>query len=569
MKPEKATTEHFIYGLALLLAACIRFIGLGNNPLTDSEARWALQAFAAANGSHALLGPQPGYILLTGASFFVAGASDFLARFWPALAGTLLVLAPYLFREHLGKKAAVVLALGLALEPALVAASHQADGRMLALSAVVFALGFALKGNAPLAGIAAGLSLLGGPSVWNGLIAVVLGFGAGRLLARKPVEGGQPVQLNGRSMALRAAGTVVFVGTLFGFLPGGLSALGESLVSFLQGWVGGAGTPILLMLIGWIVLSPLVILFGVSGMIRTLLHRDPVDETLFWIWAFSFLIFLAYPARQVADLAWGSVPLLAIAARQVGRLSGIAGFCVPVLGYAFLVAVLGFSVSLSYQGLLANLPPEQLTLRWGGLLGTLFLLGASFLLVAWGWAWRVAMTGVIFGLSCVLLVYTLGAAWSGAGLGSRPEAELWIEGVFPKESALTLKVLGDASEWSTGRRDTLDLLVSGIDTPSLRWVLRNYSRVTYVSQLPPDAQPGVVITSEVQGANLGLPAAYTGQRLGWGEVVNWSALLPGDWFHWLFYRDLVDRTQLISRQNLILWVRSDLFPGAVKTGTTP
>ncbi len=139
MKIGKLTKEHLIYGLAILLAMGLRFIGLGNTPLSDTEASSALQALSAFQPGHVISGGQPGYVLLTAVNFFLTGSSEFFARFWPAVFGTLLVLVPYLGRERLGQKAALVMAFAVAIEPSLVAVSRQADGRMLAITGLAFA----------------------------------------------------------------------------------------------------------------------------------------------------------------------------------------------------------------------------------------------------------------------------------------------------------------------------------------------------------------------------------------------------------------------------------------------
>ena len=153
MKSGKLSTEHFFYGLAIILAVGLRFIGLGNTPLSDGEARIALQAVSAFQPGHVISGGQPGYVLLTAASFFLFGTSEFLARFWPAVLGSLLVLMPYLGRERFGQKPALVMAFALAFEPSLVAASRQADGRILAITGLAFAMMFLLRRNAIWAGI--------------------------------------------------------------------------------------------------------------------------------------------------------------------------------------------------------------------------------------------------------------------------------------------------------------------------------------------------------------------------------------------------------------------------------
>jgi hypothetical protein len=564
MKLVKPTTETFLYGLALVLAAAIRFGGLNTTPMSDTEANWALQALSIAHGEHVLLGPQPGYILLTAASFFIFGASDFLARFWPALAGTLLALSPVLFRERLGRKAALIFAFALAMEPSLVAASRQADGRMIGLVAIVLAIGFLVNGNLPWTGIALGLSFFGGPSTWGALIGASLGLAASRLTGGRGARDENREPINGRSLLIWTGGTVLILGIFFGFIPGGLSAVGDGLASYMRGWVSGSGISVFWLLIGWIALSPLAFLFGFAGVIREVFDRNSENTALLWIWGFIFLLALAYPARQTADLAFASVPFLAIGSLLAAKLSLPAHSRVTTWAYTALVAVLGASIYLNFESQISAILPGQDSLSWGGILGALLLILASFFLVAWGWSWRVARTGAIFGTSALLLVFTLMSSFIGAGLGVFPENQLWVEGNFPSGAALTSKVLGDVSEWNTGEKASIDVLVSGVDSPSLRWNLRDFTNVSFVTQLPTDVTPSVVITPVSQGVELGLKSSYTGQGLVWAQVVNWNAFQAGGWLRWLAYRDLSTQTGTISYQKIILWLRSDLFPGAAK-----
>ena len=106
--------ESILYVIAFLLAAGLRFVQLGTLPLSDAEAKWALQALNVAQGARPLLGPQPIYILLTSALFYLFGASNFLARFVPALIGSTLISVPYLFRRRFQPIPGLLLAFFLA-----------------------------------------------------------------------------------------------------------------------------------------------------------------------------------------------------------------------------------------------------------------------------------------------------------------------------------------------------------------------------------------------------------------------------------------------------------------------
>lgn len=174
MNKNAVTLETLGYLLAFALAVLVRFVGLGNLPLSEREAELAMQALAIARGSPVVLEAQPGYLVLTSLLFSLFGASDGLARFWPALAGSLLVAAPFLFRRALGRWPALILAFALALEPGLAAVARTAGGASLALTGAVLALAFALHQRPVVAGVFAALALLGGPALWPGVVAVAL-----------------------------------------------------------------------------------------------------------------------------------------------------------------------------------------------------------------------------------------------------------------------------------------------------------------------------------------------------------------------------------------------------------
>ena len=150
--------EQVLALLAFALALAVRFLNLGAFPLSDSEAGWALQSLALASSSTSasqlIIGPQPAYIFLTTWLFALFGAPDFLARFLPALAGSLLVLVPFLFRRQLGRPVALIAAFGLALDPGLVTVSRQAGGPMMAVGFGLLALGLWNTRKSLLAGCA-------------------------------------------------------------------------------------------------------------------------------------------------------------------------------------------------------------------------------------------------------------------------------------------------------------------------------------------------------------------------------------------------------------------------------
>ena len=129
---RKFTWESLLYAAILLIAFGFRFALLGKPPLSDAEAVLALNALELADGQGLIQHGEPGYIPLTSVLFQIFDSTNFLARFWPALLGSCLVLAPILFRNMIGKKSSIILAGLLAVDPVLIATSRTAGGGMLA-----------------------------------------------------------------------------------------------------------------------------------------------------------------------------------------------------------------------------------------------------------------------------------------------------------------------------------------------------------------------------------------------------------------------------------------------------
>ena len=139
------------------------------------------------------MGSQPAYLLITSQLFSILGDTNFLARFIPALAGSLIVWLPFYLRPWLGdssllKRAGVVMAFGLAIDPGLVSLSRQAGSLMPAMAFTLLALASFYNRRMIWAGIFAGLALLSGPAFLQGMLILGVGWGVYRLLVRKPAD---------------------------------------------------------------------------------------------------------------------------------------------------------------------------------------------------------------------------------------------------------------------------------------------------------------------------------------------------------------------------------------------
>ena len=568
---NRPSIEQTLYGLALLIALTLRFINLGAIPLADSEALLANQALALSRGEKVALDPQPAYAALTSLTFALFGSSESTARLWPALAGGLLLIVPYLLRRWLGRRAALILAFGLAFDPGLVAVARQVGGPTLSASFALLTLGLAFAGFHVLAWVAAGFALLSGPGLFPGLLGLLLACGAGRLLS-KDDHGDQwpPAGWDGhalRNSLLGLVGALVLVGTLYLRAPQGLSGWVSGLTSYLSGWTAPSGIPALRLLAALVVYQPLALIFALIGAIQGWLRGDRIIQvTSLWL-VFSLLISHLYPARQVSDLTWVLVPLWILAALSIaGYLEALGGNPLISLGHAILLFILMSLVWVNIAGLGQSEPGSPgYPARLAVVAGLLSLGAVTSILIGLGWSWKTAQQGAVWGMCAVLGIYTLAGMWWASQVHDPGRVELWHPAPSSSGTSLLLNTLTDLSDWNNGDAQALDVTLA-VDSPAIRWSLRNFPNLSVTpesEQLFARGSPSVVITRQ-DVEDPGLAAEYRGQDFAIKTSPGWFGALPPNILRWLAFR-LAPQLE----EQVIVWARADLFPGGALLSEEP
>jgi hypothetical protein len=370
--------------------------------------------------------------------------------------------------------------------------------------------------------------------------------------------------------------TLFFGGTLFFFIPNGLGAIGQSLTAYLGGWTPGPGSAgqssIGLMLLGLLLYEFFPLIFGLWRGIVSARRGSPgrspayrLDRFLLVWWLAALLLAVLYPSCQLPDLAWSLIPLWALAARQIARLFTLPAYDrVPVMGQTILAAVIFAFISMTgvtMTNAATGDPPEY----WIKIAGALALLASSAGLIGWGWSRRVASRGVLWGLSAVLACYFLAAGWNSASLDGRGGVDLWSGGSAVRDGSLILSTLENLDQWGPVQPGGPGVVVTGVSSPSLRWLLRNVEQVSFDTVLSSTSNPAVVITPFQP--QLSLASTYRGEAFVLNETVDWKQIKLADWFRWQVFRT-APATALVQ-DKIILWARSDLFPGgSVQTSPT-
>lgn len=544
-----------IFGLALAM----RLAQLDAAPLSGAEAQQATFAWRAAAGQGAPVGGYSPLLFVANTLLFVVfGASDALARLWPALFGSALALTPALLRRHLGRVGALASGLYLAISPTALLASRQVSGTtMAAAGAMAFvgalsrfseterrgwlwfgavSLAFAVASGGAAYGVLVPLAL-----AW--VMASQLGSGSHSSRATRKLARCRP---HATRFFLIAVLSAAAFSTGLGWNLSGIGGIGSVLADWLGRYVvveTGAASPLTLLA----VYELFGVVFGLGGLILGW-RQGRLWAAVLGLWSGLGLLLLAVmPGRLPTDLIWVVLPLAMLAgmaAQAVVRdrwssgamMRSVYGVLVLILwAQAYLMlaryAAFGEPADLVVVGIVAGLQ-VLLGLSFGFVLG----LGATVRTVA-------AATGG------ALLALMLSAAW---GVAYRRPADP-REALVGEPTAVNVRdlvgTLQDLSWQQTGMPTTLEFVYEASPESVLAWYLREFEmarRVDRLSEVGTDEMGSIVVTEGTDDAAtpLSLGATYIGQDFTLRR--RWTPSLMGCrlWepgcsvaFDWFLFRD--------------------------------
>jgi hypothetical protein len=544
---------------AFFAALAFRLIRLGSLPLTDVEALAALQALAVGQRGDAIFGPHMAYVGLTGLDFFLLEASEFLARFWPAFFGALIVFIPFLFKEKIGGAAASLLSLILAISPEMVGSSRIVGTPMMAFVCLLLAWGFIFQKKPVLSGVMFALGLMSGRGFWTGIVVVGISFLAASVLFGEVPDTGLISNFKRKKFRIRFflafIVTILLIGTGFFLAPEGLSGVLSGTMEYVLGLRFPTDAPFFLKPLALIAYSFPAVLFGIWGGISGLLKKNKRDIFLL-IWAAAGLIYLfLYLGATPGDVIWVTFPLWTLAARLVSSLWHLPEDNRSILVITAVVVVVVFAFMLLTTRALVqpNMDQESRLINFIALVGGLVLLIAVALLVSYGWSEEISLQGLLIGLAVVSVFSMVSLSVRTTGLSSKVSFELW-QPDEPKLSTRWLKLSIDRVwDWNKRRTSPVEMVVVDFDTPGMRWALRDYDKVAFVPALPPTSQPEMIISNSL--AQPEISNSYRGQDLVWSTKALWREMSAFDTLTWLIARDAPD-----TKEEIIFWVRTDLMP---------
>jgi 4-amino-4-deoxy-L-arabinose transferase-like glycosyltransferase len=522
-------------------------------PLSPIEAQEALSAWQFLQiGPNPITAGSPAYLTLTSLLMPFLGVSDVTARLVPALFGLGLVMLPWLLRDRLGQIGALLTAVLFAVSPLYAAISRTAGGDAIALFAILLVTiaGLRLRDGGSdnwlyvLAG-ALGLGLASSPLIYSGLITLAIAWFAQRLVSPEPEQNYQPERTKIIKPAILGGLILIALSTrFFTHLPGLGSAtqiLGDWLAQF--SWQGDLQTllsPFLVLGRYEIVLLPL----GIFAIIWAIWRNHPLG-TLFTYWLLAGMILMLLQ-RGVLNNAL-LVPLagyllLGLASNHLLR-RGRSRWTWAVTG---MIVLLGAIVLVNVARFLrVSLVEQQVANLWISMMA----LAAVVLLIYYFWTEheKAVIQGLWLGVMTLLLVYQWGTAWNLTHVTANDPRESWVEQATDDEVGLL----------ATNSDGDIPIF-SAVDSPVLRWYLRDFGRAQFGQTLPPGAQYEVIISpaaviepafgDEYLGGDFGLLRAETAE----------SSLSPTPLLDALRWSLFHESPRGVTEERVILWVRADL-----------
>lgn len=560
--------------LLLTAAALLRLCGLAQTPLAPDEAATAMASLDIVRGRLPAPTGEGSLLLIGNALLFAAsGTGDGVARLLPALAGTVLVAVPWLWRRRLGEVGALAASVVLSFSPLLLFASRHVAGATVGLlgATLLLTVLFARVGDADedasatsespalvIAGVALGLT--GGAVFYDLLIAGFCAWFLYHWFQRKRLRWPFAPRWMLAGLALAA---LISIG--FGFRMD-WSGIGDGLAGWFDSWrTWGGGAPGALLLD---VYEPLTLLLTFMGLGWIIARKNYEVLVICAVAVAGLILALLHPGA--ATLTWTTVLVPCAFLAGFGVQQMVAGIpshsmrwiLLHVLAEFMLWMPAGLALAAYAHNSTMALQPEWLILLGAGVLLALHVLTAmlfTFMLPP-AIVWRSTLLGLAFALLAAQFSAAWGLSFSRSSLPTEPAARV--------RTSLDVwnlrRTLEDLTIARGMRRDSVRLTLVADDADrlaTLRWVLRDLPKTEVTAEWPIEGDGFVIAPEwirppEASGAWRGMRFVVISRSDGTiPRCQSFSPLPCSDLVGWLIFREAPNT--LLS-DYVVLWERPGL-----------
>ncbi len=566
MEKKTVTYFHVLYAGVVLLALGLRVIFTADWVLSEKEASLAVVATSSS---------QTIYQVWTGLLFQLFGTSNFLARLWPILFGTAFVFAPLLLRKQLGDTVSFLMAVGLAIDPGLLALSKQAGPEIIALAAFFTLLLFIWQKQWTYAGIALAIGLLSGAYFWIGSFILLLCLAIYSFPLRRSTEENLQdfdaafikqffSEIYWKAVLTSFGFTILLAGTFFLTQPKALAGLTSGIIDFFQRQNQGIyAISFSVEMIGFFAAYLPILVLGLIGL-RSV-SKSWQSFILTWMFI-GFLLIMLLPGRQLADTIWLIIPLYIPAAVFLSNFK-LHSTEEPML-IGVVVSILGVFVIYFLYSLTQYLPNSMIIQEDSQT--NVYLLSAviSFVILllilvvlAWGWSIAISLDAVrLLSLGFVIFAMLISGLKS-AGFDSVPSQLMWFQTQYFEDSDIFHKSITQLDLNRLEKLAPLKIELQNISTNSLLWELRNYDLMIKSSITMNEEIPADVIITDANSAPY-VTENRTGQDFVYQKSAAWSLMSFPEWFRWILYQE-----PLYNNSQIVIWMNP--YVGSLEIITEP
>ncbi|MGD2079437.1 MAG: hypothetical protein PVH18_13720, partial [Chloroflexota bacterium] len=295
-----------------------------------------------------------------------------------------------------------------------------------------------------------------------------------------------------------------------------------------------------------------LVIIGLVAAVWAAIREKPFGLFLVY-WAVAALLIILLHPGTMANVLVLSLPGYLLVGRIVNDIFRRAsarwwwalGLAILFAGAVFYLNLVRYARVASIQGV-----PDPTYHLLIGLLAIVVVVILTLLIYSWDRA--AAIKGLLAGVLALLLVFSWGSAWWLSHAGANDTRERWTSTGTDSDIRLIRETVEELS-WRASNSLNDVVLTSAVDTPALRWYLRDFDRATFDTALPANTSSPVLITplaydplvaNNYIGAEYSYSHPDTVHRLERIDALRW----------WFFHESPIP----ISEDYLVLWLRSDL-----------
>jgi hypothetical protein len=552
----RLTIADGIMGATGLAAAIMRFVDLGKLPLSPVEASEAWSVWQFWQPGEVGTAASPAYFSLTSLLLPLLGDNDAVMRLIPALFGLGIVLLPWLLRRQLGVIGALTTSLLLTVSPIQAIVSRTAGGDALALLAILFMAVALLRYDETksprwfmllFAGLALGLT--SSPLFYGGLVTLFFAASTGW---RERLAG-----IDRELWRKTAVSTLTLFFALSTLVFWNLSGLGAAAMlpaSWLMQF-GFNSALVLEPLLAFMRYEPFLTLMGLTAVIWAIRSDNKLAKQLAGWSGLVFALIVLQPG-QMSNAALLTLPAALLVGLMASSLlqTPLSRVGWAWTGGALLLGSLVFVNLARFSRVVTNAPQEFSSI-WVILMAVTAGLVTIYFLSTW--EGTAVLQGTFLALLAIFVFYQWGTGWWLSHHAANDPRERWVTLATDNDISLLVTTMQDISRQAANADYELDIF-SSVDSPVLRWYLRDFNQAQFGNSLPANAQNQAVISPD--DAELALGSDYAGADFGvlrnGLQPREFPSPTPGvDILRWWLFHE---SSLAANEERVILWWRTDL-----------